>query len=163
VASTLLMAHMNHAFVTAIANFTETEGIDVVQFLKHQSKDEETQWRLKAAPLLRKGVLYIGVTQEKFSPFRVSKMHNPLTGDSFPWLSRADVMCHQYYSYGVVENFGPPFIKFSSYFPYTAHINLNGHEYAKRRWPRPGSPMMRWTTVYSGARNRWPCKGYWAV
>ena len=91
VASTLLMAPMSQAFVTAIAHFAETEGIDVVHFRKHQSKDKETQRRLKAVPLLREGVLYIGVAQEKFSIFRVSKRHNPLTGDTFPWLSHADV------------------------------------------------------------------------
>ena len=133
VASTMLMAPMSHDFVKAIETFAETAGIEVVHFLKHQSKDEETQRRLQAAPLLNEGVLYIGVAQEKFSTFRVSKKHNPLTGDSFPWLSRADVMCNQYYFYVVDEDFGPLFIKFSSYFPYTARINLNGHEYAKRQ------------------------------
>ena len=30
------------------------------------------------------------------------------------------------------------FIKFSSYFPYTARINLNGHEYAKRQLEKEG-------------------------
>ena len=122
VASTMLMAPMSHDFVKAIETFAETAGIEVVHFLKHQSKDEETQRRLQAAPLLNEGVLYIGVAQEKFSTFRVSKKHNPLTGDSFPWLSRADVMCNQYYFYVVDEDFGPLFIKFSSYFPYTARI-----------------------------------------
>jgi len=138
VASTLVMAPMSHAFVKAIETFAATEHIDVVHFLKHQSKDEETQRRLQAAPLLNEGVLYIGVAQEKFSTFRVSKKHNPLTGDSYPWLSRADVMCNQYYFYVVDEDFGPLFIKFSSYFPYTARINLNGHEFAKRQLAQAG-------------------------
>nr|VFK50286.1 MAG: hypothetical protein BECKSD772E_GA0070983_13642 [Candidatus Kentron sp. SD] len=43
------------------------------------------------------------------------------------------VMCNQYYFYVVDEDFGPLFIKFSSYFPYTARICINGHEYAKRQ------------------------------
>ena len=42
-------------------------------------------------------------------------------------------MCNQYYFYVVDEDFGPLFIKFSSYFPYTACINLNGHKFAKRQ------------------------------
>ncbi|MFZ1537037.1 MAG: hypothetical protein WAT23_06615 [Chromatiaceae bacterium] len=41
-------------------------------------------------------------------------------------------MCNHYYFYLVDEDFGPLFIKFSSYFPYTARVCLNGHEYAKR-------------------------------
>ncbi|HSO82885.1 MAG TPA: hypothetical protein VLR48_09765, partial [Thiocapsa sp.] len=137
VASTMLMAPMSHAFVTAIEAFAKREQIDVVHFHAHRNKDEETQRRLALAPPTE-GVLYIGVAQEKFSTFRVSKRCNPLTGESFPWLSRSDVMCNQYYFYLVDEDFGPLFIKFSSYFPYTARICLNGHEYAKRQLAKAG-------------------------
>ncbi len=137
VASTMLMAPMSHAFVAAIEAFAKREQIDVVHFHAHQNKDEETQRRLALASPTE-GVLYIGVAQEKFSTFRVSKRCNPLTGDSFPWLSRSDVMCNQYYFYLVDEDFGPLFIKFSSYFPYTARICLNGHEYAKRQLAKAG-------------------------
>jgi hypothetical protein len=42
-------------------------------------------------------------------------------------------MCNQYYFYLLDRDFGPLFIKFSSYFPYTARICLNGHEYVKRQ------------------------------
>jgi hypothetical protein len=106
VASTLLMAPMSHAFVTAIEAFAKREQIDVVHFHAHQNKDEETQRRLALAPPTE-GVLYIGVAQEKFSTFRVSKRCNPLTGDRFPWLSRSEVMCNQDYFYLVDEDFGP--------------------------------------------------------
>ena len=47
-------------------------------------------------------------------------------------------MCNQYYFYVVDEDFGPLFIKFSSYFPYTARISVNGHEYAKRQLAMEG-------------------------
>jgi hypothetical protein len=47
-------------------------------------------------------------------------------------------MCNQYYFYLVDKAFGPMFIKFSSYFPYTARINLDGHEYAKRQLEKEG-------------------------
>jgi hypothetical protein len=47
-------------------------------------------------------------------------------------------MCNQYYFYLVDEDFGPLFIKFSSYFPYTARVCLNGHEYAKRQLAKEG-------------------------
>ena len=36
---------------------------------------------------------------------------------------------NQYYFYGVDRDFGPFFLKFCSYFPYTARLCLNGHEY----------------------------------
>jgi hypothetical protein len=35
--------------------------------------------------------------------------------------------------YGVDDDFGPFFLKFCSYFPYTARLCINGHEYAKRQ------------------------------
>jgi hypothetical protein len=47
-------------------------------------------------------------------------------------------MCNQYYFYVVDADFGPLFIKFSSYFPYTARVCLNGHEYAKRQLHKAG-------------------------
>ena len=42
-------------------------------------------------------------------------------------------MVNFYYFYCVDEDFGPFFIKFCSYFPYTAKLCLNGHEYLKRQ------------------------------
>nr|VFK14119.1 MAG: hypothetical protein BECKLPF1236B_GA0070989_105710 [Candidatus Kentron sp. LPFa] len=42
-------------------------------------------------------------------------------------------MCNHYYFYVVDEDFGPLFIKFASYFPYTARICISGHKYAKRQ------------------------------
>ncbi len=137
VASTMLMAPMSRDFIKAIQAFAKTNDIDFVRFKKRQIKDEVTQERLKTFPD-EEGVLYIGVAQEKFSTFRVFKKINQQTGDSFPWLTRADVMCNQYYFYLLDEDFGPLFIKFSSYFPYTARICLNGHEYANRQLDKEG-------------------------
>ena len=50
---------------------------------KGQRKDDETKVRLKDFHH-EEGVLYIGVAQEKFKAFRVTKKHNPETGASFP-------------------------------------------------------------------------------
>jgi hypothetical protein len=45
---------------------------------------------------------------------------------------------NQFYVYAVDANFGPFFLKFSSYFPYTGRLCLNGHEWAKRQLEREG-------------------------
>lgn len=137
VPSTKLMAPMTEAFVKNIKDFAKMEKIDIVPFEKGQRKDDETQERLPNFND-KEGVLYIGVAQEKASTFRVSKRFDPVTITSVPWLSRTTVMCNQYYFYVVDENFGPLFVKFSSYFPYTARINLNGHEYAKKQLEKEG-------------------------
>ncbi|MEN8133057.1 MAG: hypothetical protein ABFS45_23335 [Pseudomonadota bacterium] len=137
VASTTLMAPMSKDFVSQIYAFAKQHGIDVVHFQKGQRKDEVTLQQLKEFGETE-GVLYIGVAQEKFAGFRVRKKVSEHTGTSFPWLYRSTMMCNQYYFYVVDEDFGPLFIKFSSYFPYTARICLNGHEYAKRQLDKAG-------------------------
>jgi hypothetical protein len=45
---------------------------------------------------------------------------------------------NQFYVYAVDAEFGPFFIKFSSYFPYTAKLCINGNEYAKRMAAKAG-------------------------
>ena len=137
VASTTLMAPMSKDFVKQIHTFAKQNELEIVHFTKGQRKDEVTLARLKAFHETE-GVLYIGIAQEKFAGFRVRKKVSERTGTTFPWLYRSTVMCNQYYFYLVDEDFGPLFIKFSSYFPYTARISLNGHEYAKRQLQKAG-------------------------
>lgn len=109
VASTTLMAPMSKAFVADICAYAKRHGIEMVRFTKGQRKDDVTQQRLEdfQEP---EGVLYIGVAQEKFAGFRVTKKVSPQTGSSFPWLHRSTVMCNQYYFYLMDEDFGPLFI-----------------------------------------------------
>jgi hypothetical protein len=42
-------------------------------------------------------------------------------------------MVKHYYVYCFDDDFGPFFIKFCTYFPYTAKLCINGHEYLKRQ------------------------------
>jgi len=137
VASTALMGPMSHAFVKSIHDFAKREGVEILPFAKGERKDEVTKKRL-AGFCAPEGVLYIGKAQEKLASFRVSKKFSERTGKAFPWLSRGAVMCNHYYFYLVDEDFGPLFIKFASYFPYTARVCLNGHEYAKRQLAKEG-------------------------
>ena len=137
VASTTLMAPMSRAFISEIEKFAKKEGIEIVRFKKGQRKDDITQQRLQQFTR-PEGVLYIGKAQEKFSTFRVQKRFCVEKGISFPWLTRSAVLCNQYYFYIVDEDFGPLFIKFSGYFPYTARVCLNGNEYLKRQLKKEG-------------------------
>lgn len=137
VASTVLMAPMTRAFVRSVEGFSRRHGIDMVRFAKRQRKDDETLARLRGFAA-DEGVIYIGVAQEKFSAFRMAKRSNPKTGAPYGWLYRSTVMCNQYYFYLLDADFGPLFIKISSYFPFTARVCLNGHEYAKRQLAKAG-------------------------
>jgi hypothetical protein len=137
VASTVLMAPISHDFVKAIHTFAKREGIDIVAFAKGQRKDDVTRERLTGFSR-SEGVLYIGTAQERFASFRMIKKISAHTGQPYPWLTRGTVMCNHYYVYLVDEDFGPLFIKFCSYFPYTARVCLNGHEYLKRQLAKEG-------------------------
>lgn len=47
-------------------------------------------------------------------------------------------MVNHFYFYCVDDDFGPLFLKFCSYFPYTARLCVNGHDYAKRQATKAG-------------------------
>jgi hypothetical protein len=122
-------------FIAAIGRFVEARGIPVITFGKGQRKDD-----LARAYLARfaadEGVLFVGKAQEKTPVFRTEKRRHPQTGRSYAWIVRSTAMVNHYYVYCVDRDFGPFFLKFCSYFPYTAKLCLNGHEYLKRQLAR---------------------------
>jgi hypothetical protein len=142
-ASSALMAPMTRTFVADIGHFAATTGREVVRFSKGQRKDDVTAGFLRRAEVDERGlvpeqVLYVGVAQEKQRVFRTSKRRNPVTGAAYPWLVPGSAVVNQYYFYCVDEDFGPVCVKFSSYFPYTGRLILNGNEYAKRQAAKAG-------------------------
>jgi hypothetical protein len=127
-ASTKQVCEMTERFVEKIHQFARDEQIDVVHFEKGQRKDGVMQERLRDFTE-KEGVVFIGVAQEKA---RVPRTERRQMGEgTVPWIVYSSAMPNFYYFYCVDEDFGPFFIKFCSYFPYTAKICLNGHEYLK--------------------------------
>jgi hypothetical protein len=59
-------------------------------------------------------------------------------GRAYPWIVRSTGVINQFYLYCVDTDFGPFFLKFSSYFPYNAKLCINGHEWAKRQVAKAG-------------------------
>ena len=57
-------------------------------------------------------------------------------------------MVNHLYIYCVDRDFGRLFLEFSTYFPFSAKLCPNGHEYAKRQLVRSGSDLRPWTTVF---------------
>jgi hypothetical protein len=142
-ASSALMAPMTRTFTADIGHFIAARGLDLVRFAPGQRKDQVTAGYLQRAELGDRGlvpaqVLYAGVAQEKQKVFRTSKRRNPVTGASYPWLVPGSAVVNQYYFYCVDEEFGPVCVKFSSYFPYTGRLILNGNEYGKRQAAKAG-------------------------
>jgi len=122
--SSALMDPISKAFVAAIHAFATQHGMPLLTFEKGQRKDAVMAERLKqfTAP---EGVVFIGRAQEKTPVFRTEKRRNPTTGQTCPWLVRSTAMVTHFYFYAVDADFGPFFLKFGTYFPYTAKLCLH--------------------------------------
>jgi hypothetical protein len=137
VLSTTAVEPLTRAFVRSIEQFAKDNDVPVVNFEKGQRKDDIATQRRAEFPK-PEGVVFIGKAQEKCAVYRTEKRHNPNANKSYAWIVKSTAMVNQYYFYCVDEDFGPFFLKFSSYFPYNAKLCLNGHEYAKRQLEREG-------------------------
>ena len=136
-ASSALMDPISKAFIAEMEQFAKQGNIPVVRFGKGQRKDDvAAEYRKKFQG--EEGVLFIGKAQEKTPVFRTERRRNEKTGATYPWLVRSTAMVNHFYVYGIDRDFGPFFLKFCTYFPYTAKLCLNGHEYAKRQLDNRG-------------------------
>lgn len=135
-ASTKEAGPMTERFVARIGRFQQEEGLDLVRFEKGQRKDDVLKDRLKKFKG-SEGVVFIGVAQEKARvPRTIRKRFE--NGATIPWIDYTTALVNFYYFYCVDEDFGPFFLKFCSYFPYTAKLCLNGHEYLKCQLRKKG-------------------------
>ncbi len=137
IASTALVAPMSRHLVAAIHDYVKVHDVPLVRFAKGQRKDDVMHEHL-AGFTGTDQVVFIGVAQEKAHIFRTERRHNPTTGAAYPWIVTTTAMVNHYYFYAVDDDFGPFFIKFCSYFPYTARLCINGNEYAKRQAAKAG-------------------------
>jgi hypothetical protein len=136
-ASTALMDPMTKAFVADIHGFVAARGLELVHFAKGQRKDDLAQEFLARFDQ-DEGVLFVGRAQEKAGVWGTQRRRNPATGESYAWLVRSSAFINFFYFYCVDADFGPFFIKFSTYFPYTAKLCINGNEWAKRQAAKAG-------------------------
>ena len=128
-ASSALMDPMTKDFIRRLERFAQEHGIPVVAFEKDQRKDDVAQGFFSSFKA-EEGVVFIGKAQEKVRVFRTERRRAP-NGATYPWIVRSSAMVNQWYVYIRDWDFGPFFLKFSSYFPYNAKICLNGHEFLK--------------------------------
>jgi hypothetical protein len=135
-ASTKQAVAMTEAFVDSIEAFIAKEGLELVRFKKGQRKDDVLQDKLRHFTK-EEGVLFVGVAQEKVRvPRTTRKQLNG--GGTIPWIIYSTAMVNVYYFYCRDRDFGPFFLKFCSYFPYSAKLCLNGHEYLKCQLAQQG-------------------------
>ena len=134
-ASTALMDPMTKAFVAAIHGFVAARGLELVSFGKERKDDIAHEHLARFTGT--EGVLFVGRAQEKALVWRTQRRYGR-DGSSYAWLVRSTAFINYFYFYCVDEDFGPFFIKFGTYFPYTAKLCINGNEWAKRQAAKAG-------------------------
>lgn len=131
------MKARTEGFVQDIGRYASDHGIPIVSFEKGQRKEDLAAEYLKKHDGATDSILFIGKAQEKVRTFRTEGRRND-RGETYPWIVESTAMVNQYYFYGFDEDFGPFFVKYSSYFPYGAKLCFNGHEYLKRQLAKEG-------------------------
>src|SRR4249920_2619145 len=134
-ASTALMDPMTKAFVADIRGFVAARGLELVSFGKERKDDVAQQFLARFTGT--EGVLFVGRAQEKALVWRTQRRYNQ-AGEPYAWLVRSTAFINYFYFYCVDEDFGPFFVKFSTYFPYTGKLCINGNEWAKRQAAKAG-------------------------
>lgn len=136
-ASTKDAAALTEGFRRQVFDFADRHDIAIVRFQKGMRKDEVMQKRLRKFKA-SEGVVFIGIAQEKAKVPRTIRKRFGEGGGTIPWIDYTSAMVNHYYFYCVDRDFGPFFLKFCSYFPYTGKLCINGHEYLKRQLARRG-------------------------
>jgi len=139
VPSTVPLGAISDRFIKQVHAFAATHQVWWVDFVKGQRKDDvmHDQLFVFEASGRTEGVLFVGRAQEKTTVFRTEKRRNA-TGHSYPWIVQTTGMVNHFYFYCVDADFGPFFLKFCSYFPYTAKLCFNGHHWAQRQAAKAG-------------------------
>jgi hypothetical protein len=137
VPSSACMQPLTRTFVAAVEAYVSEHHLPLLTFAPGARKDDVVApYRARAAGGDR--IYLVGKAQEKCVTFRTHKGHGPRTRDRAPELYRTTALVNQYYFYGQDADFGPFFLKLSSYFPFTLKVCFNGHEYLKCQLARAG-------------------------
>jgi len=136
IASTAPLAKISDRFSAAVHRFAVDQQVPWVDFLKGQRKDDVMHEHLGRFTATQ-GVVFIGRAQEKTAVFRTEKRRNS-EGRSYPWIVKSTGMVNHFYFYCMDDDFGPFFIKFCSYFPYSAKLCINGNHWAQHQAAKAG-------------------------
>ena len=136
-ASTKDALDTSEAFRKNILSFVNRRRIPIHRFAKGERKDDVMQGYLKKFKR-PEGVVFLGIAQENANvPVTIRKRSRDGEG-TMPWIAYSTKFINYYYFYCVDEDFGPFFLKFCSYFPYTPKLCINGHEYLKQQLAKRG-------------------------
>jgi hypothetical protein len=125
IASPAVLEQIGARFRQAVARFAESNDIPMVKFKKGARKIEVMRPLLaRAARSGRPGVVAIGWAQEFCHVWDARKRVTDPSRPPHPWLCQEQAMVNHWYFYGFDAGFGPFYVKFCGYFPYTGQIYL---------------------------------------
>ncbi|GAC1354658.1 MAG: hypothetical protein NVSMB4_16070 [Acidimicrobiales bacterium] len=131
--SPVALGKIGKAFVKDIERFVVANDLPLVHFRKGDCKEDVVApYIAEARAHGRYGVVLVGVAQEKDSAWRGWREGGPDNHPHFEY-SRQSVFPNFFYFYLYDAQFGPAFIKVSSYAPFSMWVGCNGHEWAKRQ------------------------------
>ena len=134
--SPVLLGRMGQEFVATLKAYAEQHDIPIVHFEPNQRKDDVAAEYRQTFPQ-EEGVVFIGVAQERADSFKATSQKGERGYVNIHY-SRQSVYVNHYYFYLQDQEFGPAFIKVSSYMPYPIKVCLNGHEWVKQQLRRAG-------------------------
>lgn len=137
--SPAVVNRIGERFREGVRRFAGTNHIPVVRFKRGDRKVDVMRGHIaRQARTGRSGVAAIGIAQE-FQWVATCTTRAASNGGAphFGW-DRAQRRVSCFYFYVWDEDFGPGFIKITSYFPYPIKVWLNGHEWAKRQACKAG-------------------------
>jgi hypothetical protein len=127
------MGKIGQAFVKDIERFVADNDLPLVHFRKGQCKEDiVAPYIAEAKARGHYGVVLVGVAQEKDSVWKGWREGGTDNHPHFEY-RRQSVFPNFYYFYLLDAQFGPAFIKVSSYAPFSMWVGCNGHEWAKRQ------------------------------
>lgn len=140
--SPALLGHNHDRMVRDLERFIAAHDLPMVRFRRGDSKEQIARpYQLAAADEGCSGIVLVGKAQERMDIWRgwVDKT-SPRTTKTHPHFcfARQSALPDQWYFYLWDADWGPAFIKLSTYAPYGLWVMANGHEWAKRRLTRAG-------------------------
>jgi hypothetical protein len=131
------LGHNHDRLTDDIDAFVDGAGLDVVRFVKGESKEDRARpYQDGAAAAGRPGVVLVGKAQEKMAAWTGYKdTSSPLHREGHPHFafSRQSKVPDHWYFYLHDDAWGPAFVKLCPYAPYPMWIMANGHEWLKRQ------------------------------
>jgi hypothetical protein len=131
--SPAVLGRIGREYVSAVERFVAEREIPVVRFHRGEVKEEIAREYFKAAERDgRFGVVLVGVAQERTSAWRGWRDGGPDGHPHFVY-RRQSIFPNNYYFYIRDPDWGPTFIKTTTYAPFSVWVYLNGNEWAKRQ------------------------------